>query len=93
MKSIQAKQCYMCQTTDFHKPSFLSVGDRADRNMQVNEIMFKVQVLHDMIFVCTKNPPHHIVISIPILQKSIKTQYINLSIEPLICHKLHKKKT
>ena len=91
MKAIEAKQCYMCQTTDSHKPSFLSLGDRADRNMQVNEIMFKVQVLHVMIFVCKKNPPHHIVINIPILQKSIKTQYINLSIEPLTSHKLHKK--
>ena len=33
---------------------FLSVGDRADSNMQVNEIMFKVQIYHVMVFVCKK---------------------------------------
>ena len=85
--------------TDSHEPSwgttmaldFSSVGDRADSNMQVNEIMFKVQICHVMIFDCKKfNSPHYIAINLPIVQKSIKKQYINASIEPLICHKLQK---
>ena len=77
--------------TDSHEPSwgttmaldFSSVGDRADSNMQVNEIMFKVQICHVMIFDCKKfNSPHYIAINLPIFRKSsknnISTHQLNL---------------
>ena len=55
---------------------FSSVGDRADSNMQVNEIMFKVQVCHVMIFDCKKIKfPYYIGINLPILQKSLNNIY------------------
>ena len=61
-----------------------NVGDRADSNMQVNEIMFKVQVYHVMICVYkTLKSPHYIAINLPILSKvqeenNISTRQLNL---------------
>ena len=54
---------------------FSSVGNRADSNMQVIKIMFKIQIYNLMIFNCKKfNSPHYIAINLPIFQKSIKNK-------------------
>ena len=72
------KQPNVGKHTDSHEPSWgttmalnlSSVRDRADSNMQVNEVMFKVQVYHVMIFVYKQlKSPHYIAINLPILSK------------------------